>query len=322
MILAASGLGHGAGLNSAGLKAGATSALPAPAQSPAPKPEPASKPEPGPATGAKSDTEHTATGADRIAGLEGGFRELYELRFEEARGDFAEWEAGHAGDPMGAAAEAASYLFEEFYKQGVLTSEFFLDDEKFLEGIEGQPTPHLKKGFFAALERGEKLIAARLKKDARDTDALYTQALLTGMLGNYRSLVEKQHFEGLRLTERAEGMAEELLELKPDAQDAWLAIGASNYIVGCLPRHKRFFLWFGGVAGNRQEGMAQLKRAAEGGRLLRPYAKIMLALAALREKDAPLAERLFAELAAEFPRNPQFARELARLRKNEAGTQN
>ena len=315
MMVAASGVGHGATYP---LRMAATLAL---AQSPAPKP--ASKPEPGaPATGIKSDTEHTTAGVDRIAGLEGGFRKLYELAFEEARDDFQEWEAGHAGDPLGATAEAASYLFEELHKQGVLTSEFFLDDEKFLEGIEGEPTPHLKKGFFAALERGEKLIAARLKKDERDTDALYAQAMLTGMLGNYRSLVEKKHFEGLRLTEKAEGMAEDLLELKPDAQDAWLAIGASNYIVGCLPRHKRFFLWFGGVAGNRQEGMAQLKRAAEGGRLLRPYAKIMLALAALREKDAALAERLFAELAAEFPRNPQFARELALLRKGEArGTQ-
>lgn len=315
MMVAASGVGHS---TTYPLRMAATLAL---AQSPAPKP--ASKPEPGaPATGIKSDTEHTTAGADRIAGLEGGFRKLYELAFEEARDDFQEWEAGHAGDPLGATAEAASYLFEELHKQGVLTSEFFLDDEKFLEGIEGEPTPHLKKGFFAALERGEKLIAARLKKDERDTDALYAQAMLTGMLGNYRSLVEKKHFEGLRLTEKAEGMAEDLLELKPDAQDAWLAIGASNYIVGCLPRHKRFFLWFGGVAGNRQEGMAQLKRAAEGGRLLRPYAKIMLALAALREKEPALAERLFAELAAEFPRNPQFARELALLRKGEArGTQ-
>ena len=44
-------------------------------------------------------------------------------------------------------AEAASYLFEEFYRQGVMTSEFFLDDKKFLRGIEGKPDPERMKNF-------------------------------------------------------------------------------------------------------------------------------------------------------------------------------
>lgn len=251
-----------------------------------------------------------------LTGIEQGFRRLYELRFDEAFAEFTTWQKAHPNDPMGPTAEAAAYLFQEFQKQGVLSSDFFLDDDRLLGGIKGQPTPELRAGFLGASERGEKLVNARLKMNSEDRDALYAQAMLVGMLGNYRALIEKKHWEGVRLTEKAEKMAEKLLRVHPDALDAYLAIGSSNYIVGCLPKTKRFFLWFGGVAGEKEAGLAQLKRAAEGGRMLRPYAKIMLALASMREKDHATAQKLFTELAAEFPRNPQFPQELAFLKKS------
>lgn len=256
-----------------------------------------------------------ATAIAPRVGLESGFRKLYEFRFEEARGHFHQWQKDNPSDPMGPTSEAASYLFEEFHRHGVLTSEFFLDDDRLLQGITGKPNPALGKGFFAAIERGRMLTDARLKRQPRDAEALYAQSLLIGMLGNYRALIERKHWEGVRLTEKAESIAERVLALRPDWGDAYLPIGASNYIVGCLPKGKRFFLWFGGVSGDKVAGLEQLKRAAEGGHLLRPYAKILLALAAMRERDPALADRLFHELAEEFPRNPQFARELALLRK-------
>jgi hypothetical protein len=67
--------------------------------------------------------------------LDAGFRLLYELRPEDARAKFASWQASHPDDPLGSAAEAASYLFEECYRQGVLTSELFLADKRFLGEI-------------------------------------------------------------------------------------------------------------------------------------------------------------------------------------------
>jgi predicted Zn-dependent protease len=46
----------------------------------------------------------------------------------------------------------------------------------------------------------------------------------------------------------------------------------------------------------------------------RPFAKIMLALAALRERKPDLARIQLNELVAEFPENPLFAGELAKLK--------
>ena len=50
---------------------------------------------------------------------------LYETRFDEARSRFLNWEKENPRNPLGQAWEAASYLFEEFYQQGVLSSQLF-----------------------------------------------------------------------------------------------------------------------------------------------------------------------------------------------------
>ena len=57
-----------------------------------------------------------------------GFDFLYEQKFAEAREAFASWESRNPEDPFGVVAVAASYLFEELYLQGVLTSDFFLNE--------------------------------------------------------------------------------------------------------------------------------------------------------------------------------------------------
>ena len=84
--------------------------------------------------------------------LETGFRLLYEQKFPEARNTFLAWERLHPGEPFAPIAVAASYLFEEFYRQGVLSGEFFLDDRKFLHGIDGQPNAERMNAFQAALK--------------------------------------------------------------------------------------------------------------------------------------------------------------------------
>ena len=254
-------------------------------------------------------------GTGKAPEIEAGFRLLYELKFAEARARFTAWQKAYADDPLGSASEAASYLFEEFYRQGVLTSEFFLDDKRLLGGIAGKPDQARGAAFSDANVRAQAQAWHRLKTNPQDADALFALTISTGMQGDYASLIEKRQLEGLRLVREAEGYAKKLLALAPDAADAYLPLGAGNYIIGCLPAHKRFFLWFGGIRGDKAAGMQQLQMAAARGHYLRPFAKILLALAALREKQVELARREFRELAAEFPENPLFARELAKLEK-------
>jgi hypothetical protein len=250
--------------------------------------------------------------------IDAGFRLLYELKFPEAREVFRAWENKHPEEALGPAAEAASYLFQEFDRKGVLTSEFFLDDNRLLGGIEGQADPQTRDAFNSAIQRAQELAHQTLKSDAKNADALFALTISTGMLADYSSLIEKRQIESLRLTREADTVAKNLLAIAPSATDAYVALGAANYILGCLPAYKRFLIRFGGFHGDRELGMQQLEMTAASGHYLRPYAKLTLGLAALREKKPNLARVQFEQLVAEFPTNAKFALELEKLRARSA----
>lgn len=245
--------------------------------------------------------------------LDAGFRLLYELKPKEARAKFAAWQTSHPEDPLGSVFETASYLFEECYRQGVLTSEYFLNDKRFLGKIPIKPDQALHDAFFAADLRAQNLARLRLETDPDDVSALFAMTLSLGMQADYASLIEKHQLESLAMIREADKFAKRLLAVNPNAADAYLTLGAANYIIGSLPAFKRFFLKFKGISGDKVGGIQQLEIAAAHGRYLRPFAKILLAMVALREKKAQLARIQLAELVAEFPENPLFFRELAKL---------
>jgi hypothetical protein len=245
--------------------------------------------------------------------LKEGFRLLYVQKYPEAREKFSAWTSEHPADPFGFVATAASYLFEEFYRQSVLTSDFFLDDKKFLRGIEGKPDPERVKNFDAELAQARKLANARLSKDKNDAAGLFALTMAAGMESNADSILEKKHLDGLKRMKEANEHAKLLLAHRPDANDAWVAPGSADYIIGCLSGGARMVLWFGGIHGDKKLGMELVGKTADKGRYLEPFAKVLLALAARREKQDALAQKLLHELTEEFPDSPLFAAEYAKV---------
>ena len=98
------------------------------------------------------------------------------------------------------------------------------------------------------------------------------------------------------------------------AADAYLGLGTANYVIGSLPGHKRFVLGFIGIHGDKTLGIQQLEIAADKGHYLRPFAKILLGLAALREKKTEEARAQFKERSRNSPKTRFFASELAKLK--------
>lgn len=244
--------------------------------------------------------------------LMAGFRLLYIQRYPEARAAFEAWESQHPDEPFGTAAIAASYLFEEFHYHGVLTSDFFLNEKRFLHGIEGEPNPERMKGFDDAIRKTRALANERLAKKANDPEALYALTLCAGMESNSDLILKKHNLEALKRLREGNAHGKVLLAQRPDAYDADVALGSANYIIGSLNVGFRAMLWFGGVHGDKKLGMEQIAKTAESGRYLRPFAKIMLALAARREKQDALAQKLLHELTEEFPESSQYAIEYAK----------
>jgi hypothetical protein len=87
----------------------------------------------------------------------------------------------------------------------------------------------------------------------------------------------------------------------------------SEYIVGSLPAPARWLLRIAGYKGDKAQGMEQLKVTAGHGRYLAPLARILLAIAYLRDHDAGRARELLVALARDFPSNPLFPREIQRI---------
>jgi hypothetical protein len=129
--------------------------------------------------------EKAPTDILHVPEIEAGFHLLYQLKPVEARAQFEAWQKSHPEDPLGSAAEAASYLFEECYRQGILTSAFFLDNNRFLRKNALKPDPELRSAFFAAEEQAQHLAKLRLKTNSDDTNALFAMALSVGMQADY-----------------------------------------------------------------------------------------------------------------------------------------
>jgi hypothetical protein len=242
-----------------------------------------------------------------------GYRLLYEQDFPGARAKFVAWAADHPDEAFGQVSLAAGYLFDEFNRHGVLTSEFFMNDEKFLHGIEGEADPGRMKGFHEAIDKARAMATEKLKTSPGDPNALFALTMAAGMESNDFTIVEKKHIDGLKRMKEANDYAKQLLTAHPEVIDVYVAPGSANYIIGCLSGTARFFLWFGGIKGDRKLGMEEVDKTAAGGRYLKGFAQILLALSSRREKQNARAEVLLKSLTEEFPASPLFAAEYAKV---------
>jgi hypothetical protein len=245
--------------------------------------------------------------------LDQGFQLLYNLDFDGAHQVFRSWQQEHPDDPLGPVCDAAGILFAEFHRLGVLEAQFYLDDRMFAARRKLNPDPAARDRFNAALERAENRARLRLAQDPKDRDALFAMTLSSGLKADYAALIEKRNLASLHYTKVANNWANQLLAVDPGCYDARVATGFTKYIVGSMSAPVRWIVRLGGVSGDKQAGIRQLQLTAEHGRYLGPYARILLAIAYVREKDKPHARELLASLRDEFPQNPLFAREIARL---------
>jgi hypothetical protein len=248
--------------------------------------------------------------------LDRGFRDLYDLNFGQAQKEFDDWERRYPDNPVGPVSEAAGLLFSEFHRLGVLEAQFYESNSAFASRKKPVPDPSIRDRFHTALDRAESLARTRLAKDPKDRDALFAMTLSTGLKADYAALIENRNLASLHLTKEASAWAQRLLAVDPNCYDAHLATGFSKYIIGTMAAPVRWFLRLSGVSGDKQAGIAELQLTAEKGHYLAPFARILLAIAYVREKDKPRALQLLASLHDEFPDNPLFVREIARLEAN------
>ena len=254
-----------------------------------------------------------ATCASGSGDLDQAYRSMYNRDFLMAQRQLQVWEQSHPGEALGPVSEAASYLFAELDRLGSLQSQLFVDDERFETRKQLAPDAQTKSLFESAINRAIALADRRLADDPHSAPAMLSETLAYGLEADYAALIEKRDMLALSYIKQGRRWAESTLASDPTCYDAYLALGVENYLLGVKPPVVRAFLRLSGAHVDKEKGIGELQVTAEKGQLLKPFARLLLAVAALRDQDLAKARKLLEGLKEEFPRNPLYGQELARL---------
>jgi len=246
--------------------------------------------------------------------LEDAYRQMYDLRFDAAHQAIGEWNRTNPNDPLGPVSDAAAYLYAEFDRLHILQSEFFLDDESFLTRRKLTPDPSVKQHFDESLAKSQQLSDPILAKSPLDRNAMFAVVLRTGLRADYLALIEKKYIASLSEVKTGREMAQKLLSVDPNFGDAYLAVGTENYLLSLRAAPLRWLLRVGGAQTDKDRGIQDLEITVQKGHYLPPYAKVLLAVAAARDRNFGRAKELLESLVREFPHNTLYSQELSRLR--------
>ena len=264
-----------------------------------------------PAPAAPADTS-SAPAPDPFVPI---FNRLYNYDFATAHAMLDERQRADPADPLPYSVRAAVYMFSEFERLKILETEFFVDDDNMVDGQghRQKPDPEVKRRLFVTLDESRARASAILAADPNYRRALLAMVMAAGVAADYIGFVERRQWKGMSLTRETNRYAQKLLALKPPVYDAYMNVGSLEYVVGSLPFYVRWFVRFDGIEGNKRKGIEQLKLVAQHGTYYGPFARILLAVASLREHKLEDARQIVTQLAAEYPENPLLARELDKV---------
>ena len=245
--------------------------------------------------------------------LDRGYQDLYNLDFAGAHTVFTAYAAAHPEDPLPVVSDAAAFLFGEFDRLHIIDVDLFADQSRFDHRAKLTPDPAVRQAFDDRTAKAAALATAALQRNPKDANALYAKTCISGMRSDYALLIEKRDLAALNLSKEASALSKQLLAADPTFYDAYLASGVENYMLSLKPAPVRFFLGITGAGTDKQEGIRLLHITAEKGHYLKPFARMMLAVAALRDHRPQEARTILVDLSKEFPRNSLYQREIARI---------
>jgi predicted negative regulator of RcsB-dependent stress response len=173
----------------------------------------------------------------------------------------------------------------------------------------------LDPAFTDTVERAIRRTQAWTERQPDDAEAWFYLG------GAYGARVQWRVLRGERLAAARDGRQikqalERAIALEPGFDDAYFGLGLYKYYAAVAPvaaRIVRFLLLLPG--GNREEGLEEMLRARDRGRLLQGEADYQLHVIYLwYERDVPQALKLLEHLQERHPGNPLFRMQIAHVR--------
>jgi tetratricopeptide (TPR) repeat protein len=238
-----------------------------------------------------------------------GYEALYNLDYEGARRRFQKMIDLAPNHPAGPQSIAASLWIQQLNESWELKATLYSD--KALTKEKPKVDPRQVDEFRKWTRRARQLSEARLKRNARDVEALYFLGAAEGLEAAYAAGVERKYMAALRTGSSAVNHHRKVLELSPEFRDAELTIGLQNYVIGSLSLPLKMLAKTVGVSGSKKRGLKELERVATEGQWGRDVARVLLVDLYKREKRWDDAIATARELSERYPRNYLFKLQLA-----------
>jgi tetratricopeptide (TPR) repeat protein len=254
-----------------------------------------------------------STAHGQPASVEEGFNDFYNLDYDQAIAVFEKSILADPGDPDIHNHLAQTLIFREMYRDGALESELVSGNNSFLRRPKLNPTPEIERRILDEIGRAMSLAEQRLKRNPKDTRAMYAEGIAYGLRSNYYWVVKKAWHDSLSDATAARKLHNRISELEPNNVDARLVQGLHDYIVGSLPWGYKMLGFLVGIRGDKEKGIRTVQEVARSGKLNRVDAEVFLCALYRRENRSKLAVPLVQDLIRRYPRNYLLRMELGQM---------
>jgi tetratricopeptide (TPR) repeat protein len=239
-----------------------------------------------------------------------GSEALFNLDYDSAWQTFKEMTRLFPDDPTGPQMQASTRWLETLNKSRLLQAAIY-STQSFYTGTEDKPDPRVVQDFRELTRQATQLAKARLQRNPRDPQTLYTLGAIETLKASFAATIERRFIAALRDGSSGVDRHREVIKLDPNFHDAELSIGLYDYIVGTLPWGAKLVASIVGARGSKKRGIETLERVAKEAHWERDDARVLLIGLYKREKRFPEALTMSRELQEKYPRNYLFRLETA-----------
>jgi tetratricopeptide (TPR) repeat protein len=242
---------------------------------------------------------------------------FYNLNFDAALRIQEQVAQQHPDDPMASNYILTTIIFRELYNQDLLDTTYYAHNSFLTVKRDVNVPPAARKRIEDLTNKVLHLTDAELGANPNDADALFARGYAKGMHAVFITLVDHAYVAAARQGFSARNDSEAALKIDPQYTDAWMAVGIQRFAVASLPKWLRFMVGFMGVGGNKQDGLADLRKSAAQGTVTPVESRTILSLFLRHDAQYPAALEVQRGLQKEYPHNYIFCLEVANLLKDE-----
>jgi tetratricopeptide (TPR) repeat protein len=242
---------------------------------------------------------------------------FYNLNFDAALKIQEQVARQNPNNPMASNYLLTTLIFRELYNQDLLDTTYYAHNSFLTVKREVNVSQAARSRIEDLTSKVQHLTDAELATNPNDANALFARGYAKGMHAVFITLVDHAFTAAARQGYSARNDSEAALKIDPQYADAWMAIGIQRFAVASLPKWLRFMVGIMGVGGNKQEGLADLRKSAENGTVTPIESRTVLSLFLRHDGQYPAALEVQRGLQKEYPHNYIFCLEVANLTKDE-----